>query len=143
MRCVTRRSDSTTPPTGCGGSTKRWSRNVYRGRGGSALVDLVAIVKHAIGTGDTLVPVAAQVEARYQTWLNEKARTGDRSSRQSSGGGWMRSRTISRPVWRSSGRTSKTCRSTGGADWVAFTGCSVTISIRGAGGVKREVGGVT
>ena len=47
-----------------------------QGRGGSALVDLVAIVKHAIGPEDTLVPVADQVEGRYQKWLAEKARGG-------------------------------------------------------------------
>ena len=46
------------------------------GSGGGALVDLVAIVKHAISPEVTLVPVADQVEARYQAWLEEKARRG-------------------------------------------------------------------
>ena len=46
------------------------------GRGGNALVDLVAIVRHAIEPDDALVPVAEQVEARYQAWLEEKARGG-------------------------------------------------------------------
>ena len=46
------------------------------GRGGSALVDLVAIVKHAIEPGERLVPVAQQVEARYREWLTEKERIG-------------------------------------------------------------------
>ncbi len=47
-----------------------------KGRGGSALVDLVAIVKHAIRPGEPLVPVAERVESRYRTWLEEKARGG-------------------------------------------------------------------
>ncbi|MDE2719292.1 DEAD/DEAH box helicase family protein [Candidatus Palauibacter polyketidifaciens] len=47
-----------------------------QGRGGSALVDLVAIVKHAIGPEDTLAPVADQVEVRYQAWLEEKTHGG-------------------------------------------------------------------
>ncbi len=47
-----------------------------KGRGGSALVDLVAIVKHAIRPGEPLVPVADRVESRYRAWLEEKARGG-------------------------------------------------------------------
>ncbi|MYE71561.1 MAG: restriction endonuclease subunit R, partial [Gemmatimonadetes bacterium] len=46
------------------------------GRGGSALVDLVAIVRHAVKPGGTLVPVAEQVEARYREWLAEKEHVG-------------------------------------------------------------------
>ena len=46
------------------------------GAGGNALVDLVAIVRHAIKPEEALVPVAEQVEARYQAWLEEKARGG-------------------------------------------------------------------
>ena len=46
------------------------------GRGGNALVDLVAIVRHAIKPEEALVPVAEEVEARYQAWLEEKARGG-------------------------------------------------------------------
>ena len=46
------------------------------GRGGSALVDLVAIVKHAIEPGERLVPVANQVEARFREWLAEKEHIG-------------------------------------------------------------------
>ena len=49
-----------------------------KGRGGSALVDLVAIVKHAIEPDQPLVPVAEQVEGRYGAWLKEKAREGQR-----------------------------------------------------------------
>ena len=47
-----------------------------KGRGGSALVDLVAIVKHAIEPDRPLVPVAEQVEARYREWLAEKEHIG-------------------------------------------------------------------
>ena len=46
------------------------------GAGGNALVDLVAIVKHAIEPEEALVPVAEQVRARYQAWLEEKASGG-------------------------------------------------------------------
>ena len=44
------------------------------GRGGNALVDLVAIVRHAIEPEEALVPVGEQVEAQYREWLVEKAR---------------------------------------------------------------------
>ena len=44
--------------------------------GGNALVDLVAIVRHAIEPKEALVPVAEQAEARYQAWLEEKASEG-------------------------------------------------------------------
>ncbi len=69
-----------------------------KGRGGSALVDLVAIVKHVLRPEEPLVPVADQVEARYQgEWLEEKANTGGQDLHgRFSGGGWMRSRTTSR-----------------------------------------------
>ena len=46
------------------------------GRGGGALVDLVAIVKRAISPDGPLVPVADHVEERYREWLAEKARGG-------------------------------------------------------------------
>ena len=47
-----------------------------KGQGGGALVDLVAIVKHALRPDEPLVPVADQVAARYQVWLEEKAHRG-------------------------------------------------------------------
>ncbi|MDE0624020.1 MAG: DEAD/DEAH box helicase family protein [Bryobacterales bacterium] len=47
-----------------------------KGRGGSALVDLVAIVRHAIEPDQPLVPVAEQVQARYREWLAEKEHVG-------------------------------------------------------------------
>ena len=43
-------------------------------KGGDALVDLVAIVKHAVDPAGPLVPMADQVEERYEEWLAEKAR---------------------------------------------------------------------
>ena len=46
------------------------------GRGGNALVDLVAIVKHALDPSGTLVPVAREVKARYREWLAEKEHLG-------------------------------------------------------------------
>ena len=47
-----------------------------KGKGGDALVDLVAIVKHAVDPTGPLVPMADQVEERYEEWLAEKARRG-------------------------------------------------------------------
>ena len=46
------------------------------GKGGSALADLVAIVKHEISPDDPLVPLAEQVEAGYAEWLAEKEHVG-------------------------------------------------------------------
>ncbi len=47
-----------------------------KGKGGSALVDLVAIVRHAIHPDETLVPVAAEVEEKYRAWLQEQEASG-------------------------------------------------------------------
>ena len=46
------------------------------GRGGNALVDLVAIVRHAIRPEEPLVPMAEQVDTRYREWLAEKEHLG-------------------------------------------------------------------
>ena len=43
-----------------------------RGKGGKALVDLIAIVRHALHPDEPLVPVAEVIEARYQEWLAEQ-----------------------------------------------------------------------
>jgi type I restriction enzyme R subunit len=48
-----------------------------RGRA-NGLADLVALVRHAIKPGEPVAPVAEQVEARYATWLEEKAKAGVR-----------------------------------------------------------------
>jgi type I restriction enzyme R subunit len=44
-----------------------------KGRGGKALVDLVAIVRHALDPNTPLVPVAATVDERYQKWLADQS----------------------------------------------------------------------
>jgi type I restriction enzyme, R subunit len=46
------------------------------GTGGRQLVDLIALVKHAIDGRTPLVPVEEVVEERYAAWLAEKARAG-------------------------------------------------------------------
>jgi type I restriction enzyme, R subunit len=47
-----------------------------KGKGGSALVDLVAIVRHEVLPDEPLVPLADQVEARFHEWLSEKEHLG-------------------------------------------------------------------
>ena len=47
-----------------------------KGAGGNALVDLVAIIKHAITPEQPLEPVAETVETRYREWRTEKEATG-------------------------------------------------------------------
>ncbi|MSP14038.1 MAG: DEAD/DEAH box helicase [Chloroflexi bacterium] len=47
-----------------------------QGQGGKALVDLVAIVRHALYPDQPLVPLAQTIQARYQDWLAEQARAG-------------------------------------------------------------------
>lgn len=47
-----------------------------KGKGGKSLVDLIALVRHAIDPKRTLVPVAVYVDQRYQEWLAEKAKAG-------------------------------------------------------------------
>jgi len=47
-----------------------------KGRGGKTLVDLVALVKHAIQPDEPLVPVQQIVEERYVEWLAEQESAG-------------------------------------------------------------------
>ena len=47
-----------------------------KGKGGKSLVDLIALVRHAIDPSQTLVPVGMTVEDRYQQWLAEKSAAG-------------------------------------------------------------------
>ena len=47
-----------------------------RGKGGSTLVDLVALVQHALDPTSPIAPVQSTVESRYQEWLTEKAAQG-------------------------------------------------------------------
>ena len=47
-----------------------------RGRGGKQLVDIIALVRHALDPSTTLAPVRATVDERYQNWLQEKSNSG-------------------------------------------------------------------
>jgi len=47
-----------------------------KGHGGRSLVDLIALVRHALDPREPLVPVRMTVEGRYQEWLAEKAAAG-------------------------------------------------------------------
>src|SRR5262249_10295595 len=47
-----------------------------KGQGGKKLVDVVALVRHALDPTTTLAPVEQTVEERYQAWLAEKAAAG-------------------------------------------------------------------
>jgi type I restriction enzyme R subunit len=47
-----------------------------KGRGGKQLVDVVALVRHALDPATDLVPVERTVEERYQMWLKEQAAAG-------------------------------------------------------------------
>jgi type I restriction enzyme R subunit len=47
-----------------------------KGKGGKALVNLIAIVRHAIEPTTPLVPVAEVVEQHYQQWLSDKQAEG-------------------------------------------------------------------
>jgi type I restriction enzyme R subunit len=47
-----------------------------KGTGGKQLVDVVALVRHALDPSADLVPVERTVEERYQAWLAERAAAG-------------------------------------------------------------------
>jgi type I restriction enzyme, R subunit len=47
-----------------------------KGRGGKALVDVIALVRHALHPDADLVPVAAAVRERYAGWLADRAAAG-------------------------------------------------------------------
>lgn len=47
-----------------------------RGQGGRQLVDVIAMVRHAIDPGTPLLPVGLTVESRYQQWMSEKQASG-------------------------------------------------------------------
>jgi type I restriction enzyme R subunit len=47
-----------------------------RAHGGKALVDLVALVRHALHPEAALLPVAIDIEQRYTAWLQEKEQAG-------------------------------------------------------------------
>lgn len=48
-----------------------------KGKGGKSLVDLIAIVRHAIDPEQPLVPVAMTIEERYLQWLAEQEAIGN------------------------------------------------------------------
>ena len=47
-----------------------------KGRGGKALVDVIALVRHAIDPDADLVPVGLTVRERYEKWLVDRAAAG-------------------------------------------------------------------
>ncbi len=47
-----------------------------RGKGGKQLVDVIALVRHAIDPNSLLAPVGITVEERYQQWMAEKQAAG-------------------------------------------------------------------
>jgi type I restriction enzyme R subunit len=47
-----------------------------KGAGGNALVDLVALVRHAIHPKEPVVAVSAEVDANYRAWLAEQEKAG-------------------------------------------------------------------
>ncbi len=47
-----------------------------RGKGGRSLVDLVALVRHAIQPDQPLVPIGVTVEERYRQWIAEREQSG-------------------------------------------------------------------
>ncbi len=47
-----------------------------RGKGGKQLVDVIALVRHAIDPNTPLSPVGITVEERYQQWMTEKQTAG-------------------------------------------------------------------
>ncbi len=47
-----------------------------RGKGGKQLVDVIALVRHAIDPQRPLVPIGMTVDERYQAWLTEKRSAG-------------------------------------------------------------------
>ncbi len=47
-----------------------------RGKGGKQLVDVIALVRHAIDPSAPLAPVGMTVEERYQQWLADKQAAG-------------------------------------------------------------------
>ncbi len=47
-----------------------------RSKGGKQLVDVIALVRHAITPNSLLSPIGVTVEERYQQWLAEKQSAG-------------------------------------------------------------------
>ncbi len=47
-----------------------------QGKGGKALVDLIALVRHALHPAEPIVPVGQEIEQRYQDWLADQQTAG-------------------------------------------------------------------
>jgi len=47
-----------------------------QGKGGSSLVDLIALVRHALDPREPIIPFARTVEERYQSWLADQGQVG-------------------------------------------------------------------
>lgn len=64
------------------GLTRLWARHAVaepeaiKGKGGSQLVDLIALVRHAIHPAEPVRSVKSEVEANYVRWLEEKTASG-------------------------------------------------------------------
>ncbi len=50
--------------------------NSVKGTGGQQLVDVIALVRHALDPATPLAPIGQTVEARYQAWLADRAAAG-------------------------------------------------------------------
>jgi type I restriction enzyme R subunit len=50
--------------------------NKVRGKGGKQLVDVIALVRHAMDPNTPLAPVGMTVQERYQQWMAEKQTSG-------------------------------------------------------------------
>ena len=50
--------------------------DAVKGKGGAALVDLIALVRHALDPQEPIIPFASTVEERYQLWLTEQGQAG-------------------------------------------------------------------
>lgn len=50
--------------------------DMVRGKGGKQLVDVIALVRHAIDPNTPLAPVGMTVEERYQQWIGDKQKAG-------------------------------------------------------------------
>ena len=47
-----------------------------KGKGGGDVVDLIALVRHAIDPQEPIVPYSRTVQERYEQWLTEQAQNG-------------------------------------------------------------------
>ena len=56
-----------------------------QGKGGTALVDLIALVRHALDPQEPIIPFARTVEERYQKWLAEQGQKGRHLHRRAAG----------------------------------------------------------